>query len=80
MHDLLDHVFNTGLSPQLIEALTQLVTHIPSLLQLIEERLIHELSIILTKTTGARCRAGARARLVFVLSGRHARAAVRARM
>ncbi len=56
MHDLLDHVFNTGLSPQLIEALTQLVTHIPSLLQLIEERLIHELSVILTKTAGtARC-------------------------
>eukprot|EP01138_Halocafeteria_seosinensis_P014561 gb/GECG01014866.1/.p1 GENE.gb/GECG01014866.1/~~gb/GECG01014866.1/.p1 ORF type:complete len:3652 (+),score=422.49 gb/GECG01014866.1/:1-10956(+) len=48
MHDLLEPMFAAGLTPELTHALKQLVSNIPPLLELIQERLLHEVSFILS--------------------------------
>lgn len=48
MHDLLEPMFAAGLTPELTHALKQLVKNIPPLLELIQERLLHEISFILS--------------------------------
>ena len=50
MHDLLSSMFNAGLNPTLTEALASVVHYIPPLLPLVQERLLHELSLILAGT------------------------------
>lgn len=47
MHELLDLMFAYGLSEALVQALTDLSTHIPPLLSTIQERLLNLLCLIL---------------------------------
>lgn len=47
MHDLLDYMFNNGLTESLRQALVDLSTHIPPLLPTIQDRLLNVLSNIL---------------------------------
>ncbi len=45
--DLLDCMFNNGLCATLVDALVEIAAHIPSLLPVIQQRLMNELSMIL---------------------------------
>jgi len=47
VHDLLGSMFADGLSVVLVDALRGVVSHLPTLLELVQERLLHELSLIL---------------------------------
>ena len=47
MHELLERMFRAGLSVVLVDALRNIVRHIPALLELVQERLLHELSLVL---------------------------------
>jgi FKBP12-rapamycin complex-associated protein len=49
VHDLLDHMFNIGLSDSFRLSLVDLSENIPPLLPTIQERLLDMLSIILAK-------------------------------
>ena len=53
MHDLLPSMFNAGLNPTLTEALSSVVHYVPSLLPLVQERLLHEISNTLAGTAFA---------------------------
>ncbi|GAB2292090.1 hypothetical protein Dimus_026338 [Dionaea muscipula] len=53
---LLDVMFSTGLSPQLVEALEQITISIPSLLPTIQDRLIESIYTTLSKTHTAQAK------------------------